>query len=83
MVGETGTGKTAAVGYLAERLGKSLVALNLSTQTEASDLLGGFKPYNEAEEIDRTLRSLPYHSLAQEADALINRSGAHPCQWVY
>ena len=53
MVGETGTGKTAAVGYMAERLGRNLVALNLSNQTEASDLLGGFKPVNEAEEMER------------------------------
>lgn len=54
MVGETGTGKTAAVGHLASSLGRNLVALNLSNQTEASDLLGGFKPVNEAEEIERT-----------------------------
>ena len=53
MVGETGTGKTAAVGHLASSLGRNLVALNLSNQTEASDLLGGFKPVNEAEEIER------------------------------
>lgn len=53
MVGETGTGKTAAVGHLASSLGRNLVALNLSNQTEASDLLGGFKPVNEAEEVER------------------------------
>ena len=56
MVGETGTGKTAAVGHLASTLGRNLVALNLSNQTEASDLLGGFKPVNEAEEIERRSR---------------------------
>lgn len=49
LVGETGTGKTAATGYLARMLGKELVALNLSNQTEASDLLGGYKPMDESE----------------------------------
>ena len=53
LVGETGTGKTAAVGYLAHALGKKLTALNLSNQTEASDLVGGFKPLDEAEDARR------------------------------
>lgn len=53
MVGETGTGKTAAVGYLANLVGKNLVALNLSNQTEAGDLVGGFRPVDEAEESKR------------------------------
>ena len=44
LVGETGTGKTTAVQHLANACGKSLTAFNLSTQTESSDLLGGFKP---------------------------------------
>lgn len=53
LVGETGTGKTTTVGYLANLLGHNLVALNLSTQTEASDLLGGFRPVNESDDIAR------------------------------
>lgn len=53
LVGETGTGKTTAITQLAEMLGHKLTALNLSNQTEASDLLGGFKPINEAEEVAR------------------------------
>jgi midasin len=44
LVGETGTGKTTAVQYIADTCGKPLTALNLSMQTESSDLLGGFKP---------------------------------------
>lgn len=44
LVGETGTGKTTAVQYIADACGKPLTALNLSMQTESSDLLGGFKP---------------------------------------
>ncbi|UZJ54484.1 hypothetical protein CBS101457_003804 [Exobasidium rhododendri] len=44
LVGETGTGKTTVVQHLASLVRKPLVALNLSQQTETSDLLGGFKP---------------------------------------
>ncbi len=44
LVGETGTGKTTAVQHLADSLNKPLTVLNLSMQTEAGDLLGGFKP---------------------------------------
>ena len=53
LVGETGTGKTAAIGHLADRLGTKLVVANLSNQTEASDLLGGFKPVDEADQLNR------------------------------
>ncbi|PWN30597.1 P-loop containing nucleoside triphosphate hydrolase protein, partial [Jaminaea rosea] len=44
LVGETGTGKTTTVQHLASLLGRDMIALNLSQQTEASDLLGSFKP---------------------------------------
>lgn len=44
LVGETGTGKTTVVQQLADMLGFNLVAINLSQQTEAGDLLGGYKP---------------------------------------
>ncbi|CAO1615519.1 unnamed protein product [Jaminaea pallidilutea] len=44
LVGETGTGKTTTVQHLASLLGHDVVALNLSQQSEASDLLGSFKP---------------------------------------
>jgi midasin len=48
LVGETGTGKTTSVQHLATLVGKQLTALNLSTQTETSDLVGGFKPIDAA-----------------------------------
>lgn len=48
LVGETGTGKTTAVQYIASICHKPLTVLNLSTQTESSDLLGGFKPIDAA-----------------------------------
>lgn len=44
LTGETGTGKTSAITHLASLLRRPLISLNLSHQTESSDLLGGFKP---------------------------------------
>ena len=46
LVGETGTGKTTIVQELADSLGYNLVVVNLSRQSEAGDLLGGYKPLN-------------------------------------
>ncbi|CCE86035.1 Piso0_005679 [Millerozyma farinosa CBS 7064] len=46
LVGETGTGKTTVVQHLANMVGKKLTVINLSQQTESSDLLGGYKPIN-------------------------------------
>ena len=44
LTGETGTGKTSVVTHLASLLRRPLISLNLSNQTESSDILGGFKP---------------------------------------
>ncbi|KAF8758346.1 ATPase [Rhizoctonia solani] len=44
LVGETGTGKTTSVQHAAQLTHTPLVVLNLSNQSEASDLLGGFRP---------------------------------------
>jgi midasin len=44
LVGETGTGKTTTIQYLATTLSHPLTVFNLSNQTEVSDLVGGFKP---------------------------------------
>ena len=46
LIGETGTGKTTIIQQLAAILGNQLTVVNLSQQSEASDLLGGFKPQN-------------------------------------
>lgn len=48
LVGETGTGKTTAVQHIASILNRPLTVINLSTQTESADLLGGFKPIDAA-----------------------------------
>lgn len=46
LVGETGTGKTTIVQEMAKLLHKKLTVINVSQQTEVSDLLGGYKPVN-------------------------------------
>jgi len=46
LVGETGTGKTTIVQRLADALDRKLTVVNLSQQSDAGDLLGGFKPVN-------------------------------------
>ncbi|KAF3328833.1 midasin [Carex littledalei] len=44
LVGETGTGKTTLVQNLAAWLQHPLTVMNLSQQSDVTDLLGGFKP---------------------------------------
>ncbi|WFC94542.1 hypothetical protein MBRA1_001174 [Malassezia brasiliensis] len=44
LVGETGTGKTSMVQYLASLYATPLTVVNMSQQTESADLLGAYKP---------------------------------------
>lgn len=44
LVGETGTGKTSSVQYLARSTGHRLTIINMNQQSESADLLGGYKP---------------------------------------
>lgn len=44
LVGETGTGKTSTVQFLARTLGQELIVINMNQQSDSADLLGGFKP---------------------------------------
>ena len=44
LVGETGTGKTSTVQYLAAQCVTTLKVVNMSQQSDSSDLLGGYKP---------------------------------------
>ncbi|XP_067947567.1 midasin-like [Watersipora subatra] len=44
LVGETGTGKTSVVQYLAAHTGRSLTVINMNQQSDCADLLGGYKP---------------------------------------
>jgi midasin (ATPase involved in ribosome maturation) len=42
LVGETGTGKTSTVQYLADKTGHSLIVINMNQQSDSADLLGGY-----------------------------------------
>uniref|UniRef100_T1J0I3 Midasin n=1 Tax=Strigamia maritima TaxID=126957 RepID=T1J0I3_STRMM len=44
LVGETGTGKTSTVQFLAKQSGNKLIVINMNQQSDSTDLLGGFKP---------------------------------------
>lgn len=44
LVGETGTGKTSSVQFLASITGQKLIVINMNQQSDSADLLGGFKP---------------------------------------
>lgn len=44
LVGETGTGKTSSVQFLARSTGHKLIVINMNQQSESADLLGGYKP---------------------------------------
>lgn len=44
LCGETGTGKTSSVQYLANLLGHKLIVVNMNQQSDTCDLLGGYKP---------------------------------------
>ncbi|KFU91782.1 Midasin, partial [Chaetura pelagica] len=44
LVGETGTGKTSTVQYLAHITGHRLRVINMNQQSDTADLLGGYKP---------------------------------------
>lgn len=46
LVGETGIGKTAVIQQLANLTCQKLTVVNLSQQSESTDLLGGFRPVN-------------------------------------
>ncbi|XP_043542624.1 midasin isoform X1 [Chiloscyllium plagiosum] len=60
LVGETGTGKTSTVQYLARITGHKLKVVNMNQQSDTADLLGGYKP------MDRKLLMLPLREAFEE-----------------
>ncbi|KAJ3074248.1 AAA ATPase midasin [Podochytrium sp. JEL0797] len=65
LTGETGTGKTTIIQQLATMCGKSLNVINMSQQSDSSDLLGGFKP------VEATMIALP---MLERFEALFSRT---------
>ncbi|XP_008565442.1 PREDICTED: midasin [Galeopterus variegatus] len=60
LVGETGTGKTSTVQYLAHITGHHLRIVNMNQQSDPADLLGGYKP------VDHKLIWLPLRETFEE-----------------
>uniref|UniRef100_A0A8C8S1Z5 Midasin n=1 Tax=Pelusios castaneus TaxID=367368 RepID=A0A8C8S1Z5_9SAUR len=60
LVGETGTGKTSTVQYLAHVTGNRLRVINMNQQSDTADLLGGYKP------VDNKLIWLPLRESFEE-----------------
>uniref|UniRef100_A0A8C2Y6E0 Midasin n=1 Tax=Coturnix japonica TaxID=93934 RepID=A0A8C2Y6E0_COTJA len=60
LVGETGTGKTSTVQYLAHITGHHLRVINMNQQSDTADLLGGYKP------VDNKLIWLPLRESFEE-----------------
>ncbi|NXD83342.1 MDN1 protein, partial [Halcyon senegalensis] len=60
LVGETGTGKTSTVQYLAHITGHQLRVINMNQQSDTADLLGGYKP------VDNKLIWLPLRESFEE-----------------
>ncbi|XP_054255246.1 midasin [Indicator indicator] len=60
LVGETGTGKTSTVQYLAHITGHRLKVINMNQQSDTADLLGGYKP------VDNKLIWLPLRESFEE-----------------
>ncbi|XP_074846986.1 midasin isoform X2 [Carettochelys insculpta] len=60
LVGETGTGKTSTVQYLAHITGHHLRVINMNQQSDTADLLGGYKP------VDNKLIWLPLREAFEE-----------------
>ncbi|CDI84057.1 Midasin, related [Eimeria praecox] len=61
-VGDTGAGKTFIVSYLAERLGRELVVVNLHRQSEGEDLVGRWVPRHPPHEVAHLWRQLLHNA---------------------
>ncbi|KAJ1979967.1 AAA ATPase midasin [Dimargaris verticillata] len=73
LVGETGAGKTTVVQHLATLLNQQLHVVNLSQQSDSSDLLGGFKPV-DARVVVRPLKE-QFEQLFEQTFSLKKNAG--------
>jgi len=76
LVGETGVGKTSIVQHIANLTATKLVVINLSQQSDSSDLLGGYKPV-EIREIFRPLHGTFEDLFKRTFDAECNQNFLH------
>ncbi|CAA7261484.1 unnamed protein product [Cyclocybe aegerita] len=87
LTGETGTGKTSVLTYLASLLGRPLISLNLSNQTESADLLGGLKPVDarvsgsQLQEIFLDLFGATFSRRKNEKFETEVRKAVNECRW--
>ena len=87
LTGETGTGKTSVVSHLASLLNRPLISLNLSHQTESSDLIGGLKPIDaripgsELQERFLTLFGNTFSRKKNEKFEVEVRKAVNECKW--
>ncbi|KMZ78504.1 hypothetical protein PVIIG_01281 [Plasmodium vivax India VII] len=77
LIGDTGVGKTALVDYVAKIFRKKLLVFVFSEQSEASDLIGNYYPFNisvKANELFEEMKNLNAqigsHLCAKELDVL-------------
>ncbi|ANQ06647.1 Uncharacterized protein PCOAH_00007910 [Plasmodium coatneyi] len=77
LIGDTGVGKTALVDYVAKIFGKKLLVFVFSEQSEASDLIGNYYPFNisvKTNELFEELKNLNFqvgkHLCPKELDML-------------
>lgn len=87
LTGETGTGKTSVISHLASLLHRPLISLNLSHQTESSDLIGGLKPIDARipgsllHEQFVTLFSATFSRKKNEKFEIEVRKAVNECKW--
>eukprot|EP01053_Blabericola_migrator_P006909 Blabericola_migrator_1__6908@NODE_34_length_18107_cov_55_154712_g30_i0_p1_GENE_NODE_34_length_18107_cov_55_154712_g30_i0NODE_34_length_18107_cov_55_154712_g30_i0_p1_ORF_typecomplete_len4590_score980_41AAA_5/PF07728_14/2_4e09AAA_5/PF07728_14/1_1e06AAA_5/PF07728_14/7_8e15AAA_5/PF07728_14/1_6e33AAA_5/PF07728_14/2e11AAA_5/PF07728_14/9_7e22AAA_5/PF07728_14/9_3e34AAA_5/PF07728_14/1_9e16AAA_3/PF07726_11/0_015AAA_3/PF07726_11/1_4AAA_3/PF07726_11/3_3e17AAA_3/PF07726_11/0_00028AAA_3/PF07726_11/0_0056AAA_3 len=61
LVGATGTGKTTAVQYVSEVMGKKLIYLSCQQSTDVSDFIGAFKPRQQGQALIENLTKVCAH----------------------
>ncbi|THH06083.1 hypothetical protein EW145_g4329 [Phellinidium pouzarii] len=77
LTGETGTGKTSIISHLASLLNRPLISLNMSNQSESSDLVGGFRPVSArvpALELQQCFTDLFQKTFSSKKNEVFHRS---------
>jgi midasin len=83
LTGETGTGKTTTVQQLADIAGMRLHVINLSQQSDASDLLGGYKPVDIRSHIVQPIREIFLQAFKATFSVEANRKYLDACEKAF